>query len=124
MAWQKSGMERDQVKTITADQLADIMKAEPGTNLLDVRRKSEFNSEHILNAENVPLDYINENMGSIDRGKTYYVYCGGGYRSMVFISILRARGFDNLVDVQGGFKALKEVHRFKLSQFLEPTSML
>jgi rhodanese-related sulfurtransferase len=63
-------------------------------------------------------------MAQIDKKKTYYVHCAGGYRSMIFVSILRARGFDNLVDVQGGFKALKDSGNFKISDYVCPSTML
>jgi rhodanese-related sulfurtransferase len=93
-------------------------------NLLDIRKKSEYDSEHVVGAENAPLDFINDSMQQINRNKTYYVHCGTGYRSMVFISTLRARGFDNLVDVPGGFKAIKENGKFKLTDYVCPTTML
>jgi hydroxyacylglutathione hydrolase len=70
------------------------------------------------------LDFINESMAQIDKKKTYYVHCAGGYRSMIFVSILRARGFDNLVDVQGGFTALKNSGNFQISAYVCPSTML
>ena len=85
--------------------------------ILDVRRKSEFDSEHIVEAENIPLDYINQNMAQVPRDKTCYVHCAGGYRSMIFISILRARGYQNLVNVNKGFKAIRKTGRFPLTGF-------
>ena len=93
-------------------------------NLIDVRKKSEYDSEHIADAENIPLDYINDNMSQMDKNKTYHVHCAGGYRSMVFASILRARGFDKLVDIKGGFKSLKESGKFKMTDYVCPTTML
>ena len=63
-------------------------------------------------------------MAQIDKNKTYFVHCAGGYRSMIFISVLKARGFENLIDVKGGFKALKESGRFKLTEYVCPTTML
>jgi hydroxyacylglutathione hydrolase len=89
-----------------------------------VRKKSEYESEHIIGAENAPLDFINESMAMIDKDKTYYVHCAGGYRSMIFISVLRARGYNNLIDIQGGFKAIKETSRFKVSEYVCPTTLL
>ncbi|MDC1365379.1 rhodanese-like domain-containing protein, partial [Algibacter sp.] len=54
------------------------------------------------------LDYINENMHAINKNNTYYVHCAGGYRSVIAVSILKARGFNNLIDVAGGFAAIKQ----------------
>ncbi len=122
-AWQKAGKEIDQITSISADELAGIMKKEE-VNILDVRKNSEFQSEHIVNAENTPLDFINDSMAQIDKNKTYYVHCAGGYRSMIFNSILRARGFDKLIDVKSGFKAIKESGKFKVSDYVCPSTLL
>jgi rhodanese-related sulfurtransferase len=63
-------------------------------------------------------------MAAIQKDKTYYVHCAGGYRSMIFVSILKARGFDHLIDVKGGFKEIKESGQFKLTEYSIPTSLL
>jgi rhodanese-related sulfurtransferase len=63
-------------------------------------------------------------MQQIDKTKTYYVHCQGGYRSMIFASILRARGYENLIDVDGGFKAIKDSNKFKLTDYVCPTTLL
>ncbi len=93
-------------------------------HILDVRKKSEYDSEHVINAENAPLDFINDSMAQINRKETYYVHCAGGYRSMIFVSTLRARGFDNLVDVKGGFKEMKESNLYKLTEYVCPSTLL
>ncbi len=89
-----------------------------------MRRKSEYDSEHVADAENIPLDYINDSMARIDKNQTYYVHCAGGYRSMIFASILKARGYDKLIDIKGGFKALKDSGKFKVTDYVCPTTML
>ena len=122
-AWVNADKETDIIRSISANQLADVMKQKQ-VNILDVRKKSEYDSEHIVDAENEPLDFINENMAHIDKNKTYYVHCAGGYRSMIFTSILRARGYNKLIDVKGGFKALKESGKFKSTDYVCPTTML
>jgi glyoxylase-like metal-dependent hydrolase (beta-lactamase superfamily II)/rhodanese-related sulfurtransferase len=123
-AWKRAGKELDTIQSISADNLADILEKEPSSNILDVRKKSEYLSEHLLQAENMPLDFINQSMEKIDKEKTYYVHCAGGYRSMIFVSILRARGYDKLVDVKGGFKSIKESNRFQLTDYVCPTTLL
>lgn len=122
-AWKNAGKEVDQIISISAGSLADIMSKEK-INVLDVRKKSEYLSEHIIEAENTPLDFINESMAQLDKNKTYYVHCAGGYRSMIFNSILRARGFDKLVDVKGGFKEIKESGKFNITDYVCPTTLL
>lgn len=122
-SWKIAGKEIDQIKSVEADELATIMQKEP-VNILDVRKKSEYQSEHMIGAENAPLDFINDSMSGIDKNKTYYVHCAGGYRSMIFNSILRARGFDNLIDVKGGFKAIKESRKIAISDYVCPSTLL
>lgn len=122
-AWQQAGKETDHIESINAGELAKRMTNEK-LLLLDVRKKSEYQSEHIEEAENAPLDFINDSMVQLDKNRTYYVHCAGGYRSMIFNSILRARGFDKLIDVQGGFKAIKESGKFKITDYVCPSTML
>jgi rhodanese-related sulfurtransferase len=122
-AWKKAGLETDRIDGIATDALAGKMKREK-LNLLDVRKNSEYQSEHLQGAKNLPLDYLNENMRRVDRGETYYVHCAGGYRSVIFISILKARGYNNLVNIKGGFRALKESGKFGLTEYVRPTTML
>jgi rhodanese-related sulfurtransferase len=106
-AWKTAGGQTDKIEEIAAEEFAaEFNKRQDGINLLDVRRKSEYDTEHLLGAENFPLDFINQHMSMIDRNKKYYVHCAGGYRSVIAISILKARGFHNLVNIQGGYKAL------------------
>jgi glyoxylase-like metal-dependent hydrolase (beta-lactamase superfamily II)/rhodanese-related sulfurtransferase len=122
-AWEKTGKDVDGIHTISANELSDVMKHEK-ISILDVRKQSEYNSQHIIGAENTPLDFINDSMARINGHKTYFVHCGGGYRSMIFTSILKARGFGNLIDVKGGFKAIKESGKFKLTDYVCPVTML
>jgi hydroxyacylglutathione hydrolase len=122
-AWTAAGKEVDQIESISAEELAERISAGTETRILDVRKNSEYYSEHLIGSENVALDYINETMAQIDKDQTYYVHCAGGYRSMIFNSILKARGYDKLVDIRGGFKALKESGKFELSPFVCASTM-
>lgn len=122
-AWKAAGKECDSIKSLSAGEFAALAE-ERHVNIMDVRRKSEYDSEHIIDAVNVPLDYINDNMAQVDKSKTWHVHCAGGYRSMIFISILRARGFDNLVNVAGGFGAIKETGKFNITEYVCPTTLL
>lgn len=123
-SWAKDGREVDTITSISAEELAHIIEKEGEVNILDVRKNSEYLSEHVIDAENAPLDYINDSMAQVNKDKTYYVHCAGGYRSMVFNSILKARGFDNLIDVKGGFDAIKDSSLFKVSDYVCPTTLL
>lgn len=121
--WIDAGKETDSIESISVDELASRME-KGGVNLLDVRKKSEYDSEHIKGIENLPLDYINQNMAEIDPEKTYHIHCAGGYRSMIFSSILKSRGFDNVVNIQGGFGAIKKSGKFEVTDYVCPTTLL
>ncbi|MFC4720792.1 rhodanese-like domain-containing protein [Geojedonia litorea] len=105
-AWKKSGRDIETLESISADDFAKIAKKET-VNILDVRKDGEFKSTHLENAQHFALDYINDHMNDVSKDKTYYIHCAGGYRSVIAASILKARGFDKLVDIAGGFGALK-----------------
>ena len=121
-AWKKAGRDLDVLRQVTAEEFAEKF-AQGGVNVLDVRRRSEFESEHIEGAENLPLDFLNERMHEVDKSKEYYIHCKSGYRSMTFASTMQARGFNNLIDIQGGMEAI-ELTNVPRTEFVEPTTML
>jgi hydroxyacylglutathione hydrolase len=122
-AWKALGKDTDSIESIPADELANRLSA-GNINVLDVRKNSEYESEHIKNVQNLPLDYINQSMSEIDREKEYHIHCAGGYRSMIFASILKSRGFDKVIDVAGGFNAIKKTGKFPLTEYVCPTTLL
>ncbi|MFT3827596.1 MAG: MBL fold metallo-hydrolase [Chitinophagaceae bacterium] len=123
-SWITAGKETDNIETISVDEFARRIKNEKDAMILDVRKESEYQSEHIIDAENIPLDYINGRIAEVSKDKTCYVHCAGGYRSMIFSSILRARGYNNLIDVKGGFKSIKESGLFPVTDYVCPSTML
>ncbi|MCX2679746.1 MBL fold metallo-hydrolase [Galbibacter sp. EGI 63066] len=104
--WKKSGKEIDTIISINVDAFEN--QYDKDAAILDVRKPDEFASEHLETATNFPLDFINENMDQVEKDKKYFVHCAGGYRSVIAASILKARGFENLVDIKGGYGALKQ----------------
>ncbi|OIN58325.1 MBL fold metallo-hydrolase [Arsenicibacter rosenii] len=121
-AWAASGMEVDTITSISADELADRM--DQGTiTVIDVRKPGEFAAEHIDGAKSLPLDYISELMAEFPKDETMYIHCAGGYRSMMAASILKSRGYDNLVDIDGGFGAIQKTGRFKTTDFVCPSTL-
>ena len=106
-AWKEAGKAVASVASISAGEFAGKYKNKK-LNVLDVRKPAEYKAEHVEDAQNLPLDYINDNFSQIDQEKEYHLYCAGGYRSMIFASILKSRGYSRLVDVAGGFKAIAE----------------
>lgn len=105
-AWKNAGMEVDSITSITAEEFAEIRKNE-AVKVMDVRKESEYLSEHVIDAENAPLDEINKHLAEFSGDDTSYVHCAGGYRSVIAASILKSRGIHNIVDVKGGFGAIK-----------------
>ncbi|HRP58374.1 MBL fold metallo-hydrolase [Agriterribacter sp.] len=114
-AWQKAGKETDSIESISAGELDRRMQAEPDLSVIDVRREEEYTTGHLQGSKNLALDYINDHIGEVEKNKTAYVHCAGGYRSMIFNSILRSRGFHNLVDIQGGFKEIEASGKFNIT---------
>lgn len=104
-AWKNSGKETDSVNRISARQFEQEIK-EKEAKIIDVRKESEYNAEHVEEAFNKPLEYINEWITAIDPAKHFYLHCAGGYRSMMAASILQARGYRNFSEVEGGFNAI------------------
>ncbi len=105
-AWKKAGKEVDTIDSRTVDSLLDELK-DRDQPVFDVRKESEFQAEHLDGAKNTPLDYINRYLGDFPSDKTFYLHCAGGYRSVIASSILKSRGVHNLVDIAGGYEALK-----------------
>ncbi len=122
-AWLDAGMETDTIESVDVAEMARRTNTEK-LPVLDVRKASEFHSEHVVGAENAPLDYINDSMLRVDKNRTYLVHCAGGYRSMIFISILKARGYNNLINVKRGFSKIKTEKVLEVTDYVCPTTML
>ncbi|MGV6829992.1 MAG: rhodanese-like domain-containing protein, partial [bacterium] len=106
-AWKKAAKEYDVVSSVTATQFKNDLEEEK-LPVFDVRKESEYLSEHVIDANNTPLDFLNNHLAEFPEDKPFFVHCAGGYRSMIASSILKSRGIHNLIDVKGGFKAIKE----------------
>jgi len=106
-AWLQSGREIDRIDSIPAEEFARRGKVQRLTTI-DVRKPDEFEAAHVKDAISTPLDFLNSRLAEIPKEGEVYVYCAGGYRSMIAVSILKSRGWNNLIDVKGGFKAIAE----------------
>lgn len=120
-AWKISGKEYDMISGVTAGDLEKLAKEEK-VLVFDVRKENEFISEHIASAQNTPLDLLNDYLDRFPENKPFYIHCAGGYRSVVAASILKKRGIHNLIDVQGGFKAIKET-KIELTDHVCPSTI-
>ena len=106
-AWNRAGKETDNVESIDAKEFARRFN-KTRLSVIDVRKPGEYAAEHVEGVTNIPLDYLNEHLAEIPKDGELYLYCAGGYRSMVAASILKARGWNNIIDVTGGFKEILE----------------
>ena len=120
--WIEAGKEIDQSKRISPLEFANEISSKK-ILVIDVRKKSEFDSEHVLDSLNIPLNEINVHLSSIPKTEKFLLICAGGYRSMIAASILRQRGWNNFVDVEGGFAEIKKTNA-PCSNFVCPTTLL
>ena len=104
-SWQNANKEIDTLRSVSADVLGDKIKE--NAIVFDVRKPGEFESEHIENVPSTPLSFLNDHITEFPKKEDFYVYCGGGYRSVIASSILKARGFHNIIDVAGGYAAIR-----------------
>lgn len=119
-AWKNASMEYDKVASFTPRQF-EIEQKERNLAVFDVRKESEYSSQHVAGAENTPLDAINNHLATFPE-KTFFIHCAGGYRSMIAASILKSRGIHNLINVQGGFTAIQETE-IATTNFVCPTTL-
>ena len=121
-SWKNSGKEIDDIKRISAEQFVTEYSA--GQKVIDVRKETEYEAEHIDEAYSKPLAYINDWVNSIDHSEHFYIHCAGGYRSMIAASILQSRGYRNFTEVEGGFSAIKKFDKVPTSNFVCQTKTL
>ena len=105
--WEENGNPTASLESISANEFVETLKLNK-INILDVRKVSEFETQYIEGAINYPLAEIQENISEINSKERLHVHCAGGYRSVIAISILKANGFDNLIDIAGGFNEIKK----------------
>ncbi len=120
-AWIAAGKTTETLVSITAEVFADKAKSDT-INILDVRKEGEYEAMHLDASEHFSLELINQNLNRISKDKTYYIHCAGGYRSVIAASILKANGFKHLIDVAGGFGAIKNTD-LPMSDFVCPSSL-
>jgi len=112
--WKAAGEEIDTIKSVHTDVFHNAYV--DGANVVDARKPGEFESEHITEAINLPLDFIFENLDTLDKDKEYYVHCAGGYRSVIFISILQPYGYKNLINVADGFNRISQIEGIHMTR--------
>ena len=120
-SWKAAGKEYDTISGVNASELEKLL-TEGRLPVFDVRKEGEFLSEHIQGATHTPLDFLNDHLRDFPSEGQFYIHCAGGYRSVIAASILKKRGIHNLIDVKGGFKAIKETP-IQLTDFVCPSTL-
>lgn len=105
-AWISEGFETDSITSVSPEAFA--ANHTENTLVVDSRKPVEYNSGHVVNALNIPLDFVNEQLDKIPKQEPFYLHCAGGYRSVIMTSILKARGYHNIINVEKGFGGIKE----------------
>jgi hydroxyacylglutathione hydrolase len=122
-AWISANMAVDSIESISAENLAEIVMQNPNAKVVDVRKPGEYEAEHYVEATLCSLDEVKTAGPKLSKEDTTYVHCAGGYRSMIFISYMRKQGYKNLVDVAGGFAAIKKQDGIKTTAFVCPSTL-
>ena len=122
-AWIAAGKDLDNVDSISPSELEDVLNSNANANVLDVRKPGEYEAEHLDVALTRPLDYINDWTNEINPKDTYYLHCAGGYRSMIAASILKARGAGHVINIIGGYEAIKST-ALKRTDFACPSKAM
>lgn len=105
-SWQNPAKEIDVIHRISAEEFAK--KFNESSKVIDVRKETEYDAEHVNDAFRRPLADINEWAVSLDNEEHFFIHCAGGYRSMIAASILNSRGIRNFTEIEGGFNKIKE----------------
>ncbi|RBA27631.1 MBL fold metallo-hydrolase [Flavobacterium tibetense] len=118
-AWKAAGFETDAVETVMPEDLANNYEK---AIIVDARKPSEFTAERIEKATNIPLDYINDHLAEVPKNDTFYVHCAGGYRSVIWASILKARGYHNMINVAKGMNGIRNT-TIPLTNYVCPSTL-
>lgn len=118
-AWKKAGFETDAIETVSPATFAQDYINKP---IIDARRPGEYQAEHIEGAQNIPLDFINELYQEVPKETSFYIHCAGGYRSVILSSILKARGYHNMINVAEGMAGIRKTN-VKLTAFVCPSQL-
>ena len=116
-AWKSEGKEIDTVDRISPEEFESRFDKEK-SKVLDVRKQSEYEAQHVEEAYNKPLDFINDWVRDINPEEHFFMHCAGGYRSMIAASILQARGYRNFTEIEGGFAKIDKNTDVPTSNFV------
>ena len=117
--WNKAGFESDYIESISPETFAERLASEP-KKVVDARKPGEFEAEHVENAINLPLDDVNSKFHEVPKDGDFFLHCAGGYRSVIMASVLKSRGYHNLINVEKGISGIRNTN-VKLTKFVCPS---
>ena len=103
--WAASGKEVDTLRSVSAANLEEAINN--SAKVFDARKPGEYSNEHIVDVPSTPLDFLNDHIEEFPKEEDFYIHCAGGYRSVIAASILKSRGYHNVIDVAGGYAAIR-----------------
>lgn len=119
-AWKAAGFETDSIVSITPEQFATA-KDTTKLPIVDARKPGEFSAEHVEGAINIPLDFVNNQLAEVPTESDFYLHCAGGYRSVIMASILKARGYHNIINIEKGISGIRNTP-VALTKFICPST--
>lgn len=118
--WKQSGRFLESIDSVSVDFVKERFNETP---LFDVRKEAEYKSHHVQDAESTPLSSINDFLQKFPTNRPFFIHCAGGYRSVIAASILKMRGIHNMINIEGGFKAIEEANQLPLTDYICPTTL-
>lgn len=109
-AWKEARLPLDITESITAEAFEAVLERNLEINPIDVRKEGEYNTQHICEITHMPLRFVHEDHKQLNKDTTYHIHCAGGYRSLIYASILKSYGIKNVVNIEGGFAAIKKTN--------------
>lgn len=103
-AWAAGGGRLATIPQMTVAELADRFES-GDLGILDVRGRTEWEAGRLPGVENIPVGYITDRLDEVPQDKPLVLHCQGGARSAIAASVLKARGYDNVINLIGGFAA-------------------
>jgi hydroxyacylglutathione hydrolase len=120
IAWKNAGFETDSIESVSPEVFASAF-SKGATTVVDARKPGEFEAEHVEGALSIPLDTVNSHLAEVPKDETFYLHCLGGYRSVIMASVLKSRGFHNLINVEKGMNGIRNTN-IPLTQFVCPSN--
>lgn len=84
---------------------SDLENLNQPYQIVDVRSTGERSAGQINDSIHIPLNELGQRADELPRDRLLVLHCAGGYRSAIAVSLLEQKGFTQLGDIQGGYKA-------------------